>query len=543
MKIPVLIAVLFSFSISMAMEPSHTASKPATLMTGMGNHHHPIATKSPLAQKFFDQGLALMFGFNHSESISSFQRAAELDPDAAMPLWGIALALGPNYNMDVTSDEEKAAYDALQKALAVTPKAPENERAYIEALSKRYSNDPKPDLKQLAKNYANAMRELSQRYPDDLDAATLFAESLMDLNPWRLWNLEGQPNPGTEEIVAVLESVLKRDPNHPGANHYYVHAVEASANPARALPSAIRLQTLVPAAGHLVHMPAHVYIRTGDYDLAAKANENAIVVDEAYLKEKGKGGIYPKMYYDHNVHFLSAAAALEGRYAVARQNGEKVSALALPEVKEVPFLEAFVPWKYLVMARFNQWNDLLRAAPPEKDMHIAMGLWHYARGVAFAKTGKLSEAQQEASALVSEAAKIPADTLFGTNNTVAAIMDLATTVLSARMAAAKGDSKGAIEQWKKAVQLNDQLVYNEPPDWYYPIRESLGAALLMDGQAQEAETVFRKDLDINPRNGRSLFGLQESLKAQNKTNDIGWISDQFAKAWKNADTKLRLEDL
>src|SRR3990172_7452568 len=378
-----------------------TDAKPAVLMSGLGEQHHPVSTKNPEAQRFFDQGLILIFAFNHDESVRSFKRAAELDPNLAMAYWGIALALGPNINLDVDPEREKAAYKAVQKALALSANAPEQERAYIESLAKRYSIDPKADLKKLAVDYKNAMGELVKRYPDDLDAATLYAESIMDLRPWQLWNKDGTPAGGTEEIVAVLESVLKRNPNHIGANHYYIHTIEASLHPERALPSAERLKTLAPAAGHLVHMPAHIYMRTGDYKSAAQRNKVAAEVDQAYIKSSGVQGVYPLMYYSHNLHFLAVAYAMEGRFSDAKKAADQLEAHVGPHVKGMPMLEFFMPTSTLILVRFQRWGDILESPKPNPNMSITNAMWHFARGMAYATTGKVKEAESERKQFIS----------------------------------------------------------------------------------------------------------------------------------------------
>ena len=314
-----LLALSVSLVCSTSAFPQHAAHNtkdakepPAIHMPGMGTHHHPVSTTNPEAQKFFDQGLRFVFAFNHEEAIRSFKRAAELDPKLAMAHWGIGLALGPNINLDVDPEREKAAYEAAQKAQSLKAHASEHERAYLDALVTRYSIEPNADLKKLAVDYKNAMAEVVKRYPDDLDAATLYAESAMNLRPWKFWTADGKPAEGTEEIVATLESVLRRDPNHIGAIHYYIHAVEASNTPERALAYAPQLPTLVPGAGHLVHMPAHIYARTGDHEAAALSNKYAARVDEAYMKARGGGGFYPAMYYSHNLHFLAIAESMTG---------------------------------------------------------------------------------------------------------------------------------------------------------------------------------------------------------------------------------------
>jgi tetratricopeptide (TPR) repeat protein len=521
------------------------SNQPAAILSGMGHHHHPISTTSPEAQRFFDQGLTLDYAFNHEEAARSFQRATELDPKAAMPYWGLALVLGPNYNVDVDTDREKAAFEAIQKAKTLAAAAPENEQAYINAMAERYSNNPKPDFKKLARNYANAMGELSKRYPDDLDAATLYAEALMDLRPWNLWNLDGTPAPGTEEIIVVLDSVLKRDPDHIGANHYYIHALEASPHPERALPSAARLETLVPGAGHLVHMPAHIYYRTGDYAASASSNEAAVAADRTYIAATKSQGVYPMMYTTHNIHFLTFSYMQEGRFQDAKKAAGEVVANVAPHAEEMPPSMAgdFLATPLFVLLRFNRWGDILALPQPDPKMQVETAFSHFARGVAFAATGDAKAAELERKALAASVDALPADTPLGFNTAKVLLGGLAPAILDARIAEASGNRKAAIESWRKAVEIQDGLAYDEPPDWYYPVRESLGGALLRDGQTAEAEKVFRDDLQRNPRNGRSLFGLWQSLVAQKKTANADWTRREFMTAWKSADTQLRIEDL
>ncbi|MGH9775649.1 MAG: tetratricopeptide repeat protein [Candidatus Acidiferrales bacterium] len=517
-------------------------SKPAQLFSGMGNLHHPIATRSEEAQKYFDQGLTFCYAFNHEAAVKSFERAAELDPSAAMPLWGIAYALGPNINLDVDPEHEKAAYEAVQKAIALSAGAPENERAYIAALARRYSNDPKADLKKLGADYAAAMKQLSQRYADDLDAATLYAEALMDLNPWKFWSADGKPAEGTEEIVSVLESVLRRDPNHIGANHFYIHALEASPHPEYALASAHRLETLVPAAGHLVHMPAHIYIRTGDYMAAMRSNDRAARADEAFFRAAGsQGNLYATMYYSHNLHFLAVASGMAGNYAAAKKASNELVANVTPALDAMPMAEWFLPVSTFIELRFARWDKILSASAPPAKLQLMTAVWHYARGVAFAAKGDVKNAEAEGAALAGVRKAIPADTPYGFNG-AQTIFELAAHVLDGRIEMARGNRAAAIEHFRKAVEIQDSLAYDEPPDWYYPVRETLGAALLLNGQPAEAERVFRADLERNPRNGRSLFGLEKSLEARRKTADAAWVRREFESAWQGADTTLRLED-
>ena len=520
-------------------------SKPPALMPGLGQHHHMISTKNPEAQRFFDQGLTLVFAFNHEEAARAFRRAAELDPQSGMAFWGVALALGPCINLDVDPPHEKAAYEAVQKALLLAPSATERERAYIQALSKRYSIDPKVDLRKLDAQYANEMRELHKHYPDDLDAATLYAESLMDLHPWKQWTLEGRPTEGTEEIIAVLESVLRRDPNHLGANHYYVHATESSPHPERALASAKRLETLAPAAGHLVHMPAHTYMRVGDYAAAARSNALAADADRAYFRERNtSGSMYDMMYYCHNLHFLAASYSMAGDFAHAKQAADEVAAHAAPMLHDMPMAETYVPYPIFMLVRFHRWDDVLTLPAPNPGMAMTNAFWHFARGSAFAAKDQIANAEAERQILATARKETPADVEFSFYfNKAQSFLDLAENILDGRIAAAKGDHAQAISYWEKAVEVQDKLYYGEPPEWFYPVRESLGAALLLNGQAERAEAVFRADLEQYPRNPRSLFGLVKTLEAQHKTEGVEEVRREFDAAWKNADGPLRLGDL
>jgi tetratricopeptide (TPR) repeat protein len=518
-----------------------TGNEPAKLMPGLSDLHHPVSTKNAEAQKFFNQGLALIYAFNHDEARRSFEQAAKLDPKLAMAYWGIALAVGPNYNESQIDPSRLLAADrALEKANELAAGASERERAYIEALSKRFAI--MTDLKKSAVDYRDAMAALHKKYPDDVDAAVLYADSMMNLIPWQLWTKDGKPAEGALEIVAVLESALKRGPNHIGANHLYIHAVEASKSPGRALESANKLGRLAPNAGHLVHMPSHIYIRTGDYEAAAKANVAAAEVDRAYIKATGVRGMYPAMYYSHNLHFQVEAYNRLGKYAEAKRAATQLAENVRGHLKEMPMLEGFLPSAIFVDLRFNRWDEILNMPAPGNETPITSALWHYGRGVAFAGKGKISEAEMERQLFANISKTISGETPFGLN-TASSIFKIAGHVLDARIAAARGDRRAAVDHWRKAVDAQDALNYDEPPGWYYPVRESLGAALLMAGDAAEAEKVFRRDLEENPRYGRSLFGLAESLKKQGKTQAAREAQAEFEKAWKNADTKLKIEDL
>jgi len=519
-----------------------SSSKPADLsLTAVGRQHHPIATKNEEAQLYFDQGITLLYAFNHEESARAFQRAVELDPSSPMPLWGIALAVGPNYNMDVDAEREKLAYETLQKAQTLAAHAPQIEKDYVAALVTRYSGDANPDYKKLSLGYATAMKALSQKYPDDLDAATLYAESLMDLNPWKLWSLDGKPGENTAEIVRVLESVLARDPNHAGANHYYIHAVEASPNPERALPSAHRLDTLVPQAGHLVHMPAHIYERTGFYEAAIRNNEEAVKVDRAYaLKAEREGTLYDLMYHSHNEHFLAMAACMAGNYEQARRAADAMAARLMPHAKMMPMLDPFIMTPIWVDTRFRNWDAILARPEPFKELRGTHAIWRYSRAIAYAADGKIDAAEKERTFFAQEAAAFAPNAMLGEQNKASDVLAIASHVIEARIAAAKGQNDEAIAHWHKAVEIQDTLNYHEPADWYYPVRESLGAALLVARRPVDAEPVFREDLRQNPRNPRSLFGLKETLRAQGKEADAAWVDRQFKEAWKSADTELTL---
>ncbi len=530
-----------------AQQHDHAAASGASAVctaNGFGKVHHPVKTSNPQAQRLFEQAMALDYGFNHSQAEQCFHRAAELDPKMAMAYWGIALVLGTNYNMPVDDAREKLAYENVQKALALSANGPRNERDYIQALAKRYTDQPNPDYERLEAAYHDAMREVYQSYPDDLDAATLFAESGMNLHPWQLYDREGQPAPDTDEIVAVLESVLKRDPNHVGANHFYIHAVEASTHPEVALPSALRLAGLAPTSGHLVHMPSHIYIRTGDHESGEKTNVAAVRVDDAYFAIAHPQGVYPLMYYTHNLHFMAAENAFLGNYSASLQAARRAQEHVAPNVKEMGMLDPFYSLPLQIMVRFHRWNDIMAVPQPEPSQPVTTVAWHYARALAAANTSKLDQAQSELAALRAAApamAKIPLNTTGPHNSQV--IPQMMSEIVEARLAMAQQHNDTAIAHLQRAVSLEDTLDYAEPPDWLAPTRESLGAALLQTGKAAQAEAIFREDLKRNPRNPRSLFGLAEALKAEGRIAEATTVQQQFLRAWRKADRKLTISDL
>jgi tetratricopeptide (TPR) repeat protein len=520
-----------------------TPAKPVALETGLGNVNHPVSTKNPQAQKFFNQGLAYIYGFNHEEAIKSFKRAAELDPKLAMAYWGTALALGSNYNLAADSPALKEAYANLQKAVSFAPKASPADQAYIKALAGRYAADPdKADLKALAVAYKTAMGELVKKYPNDLDAATLYAESMMNLRPWQLWSIDGKPAEGTMEIVEVLEGVLKRNPNHSGANHYYIHAVEASRNPEKALASAKRLGGIAPGAGHLVHMPSHIYIRTGDYVEAAKSNADAIVADRNYIRKSGSEGVYPMMYYNHNIHFLASASAMNGNYAQAIKSARNLYDNVKPLLSAMPMLEMFTPYPTVTLVRFRKWEVLLREEKPSENMVITTAMWHFARGVAFAETGKADAAGKELAAMREKIKAVPADAPWG-NSTAQTVLKVAEDLLAGEEALARGNGSAGREHLKKAVAAEDLINYNEPPDWDLPAREWLGRAYLSSQMFAEAEMVYRDELVKHPKNGRAIFGLIEALRMQKKGPDAERYRTIFKQVWSKADTTLAVSDL
>jgi len=544
----------FSLAVLLALPASpclaqhdHTAAPAAAgsvpLFEDLGGYHHEVTTKSPAAQRYFDQGLRLVYAFNHDEAERAFREAARLDPTCAMAWWGVAFTLGPNYNLPIDADRNKKAVEAVAKAQALTSHVSQREKAYVAAIATRYVADPPADRAPLDQAFSRAMGDLAKRFPDDLDAATLYAESMMDLRPWQLWKPDGSPAPGTEEILATLESVLKRNPNHPGANHYYVHATEASPHPERALASADRLKTLVPGAGHLVHMPAHTYMRTGNYLGAVEANAVAARTDEAYFKKGGATqGVYAAMYYNHNVHFLAAAAAMAGQASVAREAARKVAEAAAPMVKEMPMVEFVLPTPTYVALRFQRWDEVLALPEPDPAFVATRALWRQARAIARAARRDFAGAEEERRAFVALRATVPEDAMFNMTPS-RQVLAVAALVLDARLASARGDGTAAIEAWKSAILAEDLLPYDEPPIWPLPGREGLGGELLRQGRPQEAAEAFRQDLARNPKNGRSLFGLWRSLEATRATTEAAAARRDFEEAWKWADVVLRVEDL
>jgi len=515
----------------------------APLFDGMGNHHHPITTSDPDAQRYFDQGLVIDFAFNHAESARSFRAAQRLDPQCAMCYWGEALALGPNINVTsngkaVMSDEDRiAAHAAIQKALALKEGVTERERDYIDALATRYNGDPATPREPLDEAYVDAMRDLYQKYPGDDDAASLFAESLMNTMPWDYWVDVDNPKPRTVEVIDALETVLARTPDHPMAIHLYIHAVEASSKPERAEGPADILANLVPGAGHLVHMPGHIYWRVGRYHDASEANVRAAAVDESYIAQCNAQGFYPAMYYPHNIHFLWAASSMEGRSKVAIDAARRVAAnVKLEMIDEFPGVEFFHTIPLLALTQFGLWDEVLAEPQPRADLEFSNGIWHYVRATAFARRNDLDSARAEHAKLVplKDATDVHfLDTIYYPATSLLAIAD---ALVLGEIALAEGDLDAAVEHFRTAVDTQDQLPYTEPPFWYYPTRHSLGRALLIKGDAAAAEEVYRRDLEDFPHNGWAMYGLIQSLAAQGK--DASDMQHMFDKVWAQADVTL-----
>ena len=515
----------------------------APLFDGMGNHHHPITTSDPDAQRYFDQGLVIDFAFNHAESSRSFRAAQSLDPDCAMCYWGEALALGPNINVTsngkvIMSEADRiAAHAAIQKAVALREKVSEKERDYIDALATRYSSDPAAPREPLDEAYAEAMRALHQKYPDDDDAASLFAESLMNTMPWDYWLDAGNPKPRTAEAIEALETVLARNPRHPMAIHLYIHAVEASSSPERAEKYADVLTDLVPGAGHLVHMPSHIFWRVGRYHDASEANVRAAAVDEAYIAQCNAQGFYPALYYPHNIHFLWAAASMEGRSAVAIDAAKRVAEnVRLEMVREYPAVEFFKTIPLLALAQFGKWDEILAEPAPPAELEFSNGIWHYLRATAYARKGDLDAARVEHGKLEPLLDAEGVLYLDGVDYPASTLLAIANELVQGEIALADGKTDEAIARFETAVATQDELPYTEPPFWYYPTRHSLGKALLTAGRPGEAEAVYRRDLEDYPHNGWAMFGLVQALEAQGK--DATDARTMFEHAWSLADVEL-----
>ena len=509
---------------------------------GLGHFHRKVATDSDEAQQYFDQGMRLLWAFNHDESTRSFAKAAQLDPKCALCYWGVALTVGPNYNLPMMAEARaRVAAEALALARKHAGRPEAVEQALIAALASRY-----PDARPLNESnvalalgaYASAMRAVAARFPDDLDVQTLYAESMMNVNAWKLWTLNGQPAPGTPEIQATLERILRRDPLHPGANHYYVHLMEASPHPESAVAAAERLSGLMPAAGHLEHMPAHIMQRVGRYEDAAQANRKGAAADEAYFAQARPLDYYPMIYTAHNYQFLAFSAAMEGRKAEALdavRNARRVS--ADDQLLQMPAMQWQLSEEYAALVRFGLWDEMLARPAPSPQMGSLTGGYLYARGIALAAKGRVEEAGKALAELHSLTDRLSPDSPAGLN-TARDVLELAALLVQTRIAVAQRRGNDAIALLRDAVAREDRLAYNEPSDWYFPVRHLLGAQLLEAGQPAAAEAVFREDLKRNPSNGWALFGLAAALRQQHRTSDAQQVQQRFAQAWRHSDITL-----
>ena len=513
----------------------------APVLEGLGDHHLTVTTTDPRSQAFFDQGLNLTYGFNHSEALRAFKEAVRLDPDNAMAYWGWALVLGPNLNLPMLPDPEiiDQAWEASQMAMSLREGVTSKEREMIEALAERYIETAIDDRTTLDRAYAAAMGKLYDKYPGDDDIATLYAASLMNLNPWSYWQPDGQPRDNTEDLVAALESVIDRSPGHAGARHYYIHAMEAK-HPDRAVDAADELGPLMPGAGHMVHMPSHIYMRVGRYADSYEANSRAVIADEGYITQCRAQGIYPLGYYPHNIHFMVWSAMFEGRsaesLAAARKVAEKIPADVPDAVWSV--YELFRSQPYYAMVRFGMWDKILTEPKPIERARFMNGVWHYARALAFLHTGKRGRAKRELRSLRSMRDEIEREGYAIGFGSAEKLLTIGVEVVTGEMAAAKGNYDKALSRLEKAVRLEDSLPYSEPPEWYFPVRHVLGAVLIEAGYPEEAEVIYWTDLRRNPENGYALFGLEQSLRAQGKKEEGEAMAARFEKAWANADVTL-----
>jgi len=511
---------------------SLSAQSTVKLYHDLGTYHKDIGTKVPAAQEYFDQGLRLVYGFNHAEAIRSFARAAELDPTCAMCYWGIAYAYGPHVNAGMDSASGVRAYEAVQKARALRARVPAWQQAYIDAVSARYAAVPPSARASLDSAYSRAMWDASRKYPNDLDAAALAAESSMDLRPWNYWTSDLKPYPGTAELVKKLESVIARNPNHPGACHFYIHAVEA-ANPELAVPCAERLARLMPGEGHMVHMPAHIYVRVGRYRDAAMSNVHAIHEDEMFIEGQPQPTVYSLAYYPHNIHFLAFVSSMAGRSTQAIDAARTLkSKVNMDAAKNVGMLQEMVPYYVLTLTTFGHWDDVLAEPLPPAEMRFPTAMARYARGVAYAAKGDFAKAQVELDSVVAINNAMPDDAEHKAPTAIAM------HALMGEIAARSGKPETAIPHFQEALAIESKGLYFEPPKWYYPVRQSLGAALLKAGRNAEAEQVYRDDLKRFPENGWSLYGLAAALRAQGKTAEAAAVEKRFTKAWADADVRL-----
>ncbi len=519
---------------------SSMASKPTPhLFEGMGRLHRGVTTTSAQAQKYFDQGLVWTFAFNHDEAIRSFTEAARLDPSCAMAWWGIALANGPHINNPVMdAAHSRAAWEAMENARFRAGASSPVEQALIRALGQRYAETPPKDRQPLNEAYARSMRDVWESNRNDTDIGVLFAESMMDLRPWDLWTKAGTPHPGTEEIVSTLEDVLRKAPNHPGALHMYIHAVEGSPTPERAMDVANRLCREVPASGHLMHMPSHIYVRTGRWKEAGEANVRAIASDADYRALRPRQGFY-RLYMAHNTHFLAYAAMMRGQSDLAiRTSRDVVNGIPADFARDFPDLtDSFMGVTYDALKRFGHWDAILDMPKPASRFLFTRAMWRFSRGVAYSAKGQVADARREQAEFRKAVAKVKPDMPIG-NNKAGSVLAVAEHMLEGEIRFAKQETDAAVAALTRAVELEDGLAYNEPPDWVQPVRHTLGAVLVRAKRFGEAEKVYREDLKKLQHNGWSLYGLAACLRAKGDATQAADVEARFKAAWAEADMKI-----
>ena len=510
----------------------------APLFNNLGDHHHAITTSVPQTQAYFDQGVRLLFGFNHAEAIRSLREAARLDPKCAMCWWGVAFALGPNINLPMMPDAADPAWQATQKAVALEGNASAVERAYIDAITKRYAENPPPDRHPLDEAYASAMREVAHQYPNDLDASVFFAESMMDTQPWDYWQSDGKtPKSHAPEIVSTIEGVIAKEPAHPGALHLYIHIMEPTTTPEKAEFAADRLAPLMPGAGHIVHMPSHIYYRVGRYADSDRANELAAAADEAYIASCREQGFYPAAYYVHNLHFLWTSYEMEGRYADALKAARRVVAASPVEMaKQAAQAQLFFITPLMTQIRFGRWDEALAEPEVDKDLKLVAAFRHFGRGVAFAHKHNFAHARAERTALIAAMADKNIEAMNG-QIPATALLKLSLAVLDGEVALTSGHVKQAVTHFRAAAAMEHELPYTEPPYWHEPVAHQLGDALLRAHRAKEAEAVFRTSLTVYRRDGLALLGLERALRMQKRTREAARTHAHFVEAWATADTK------
>lgn len=524
-----------------SFDPDSWKKGDAPLLKGLGNLHYKVNTHSAKAQAFFDQGLALTYGFNHGEAYRSFKTALKYDSTCAMAYWGIAMVLGPNYNAPLNPTSLADINQAIDNAVKYAAKAGPGEKALIHAMTQRFPRQEVKDMTAYYEAYAGALKEAHEQFPADMDIATIYADALMNLHPWDLWLKDGTPQPWTPEILAVIEKILKTAPSHPGAMHYYVHATEASKNPEKALPYADKLRTAMPSAGHMVHMPSHTYIRTGDYHKGVIANEKASLADSTYIAQCRAEGYYPLVLYPHNIHFLAACAFLEGNGKKALDAARMVSRKADRKyLAEMAGVQHFYIIPLYVMVHLGRWNEILNEPHPGEPLKYPTAIWHYARGMAQAAKGNMEDANKELKAIKEIAAdEALKEMRIWEMNSISDLVNIAAYNLEGEMAGYKGEYVTAEECFTRSIALEDSLYYTEPPDWFFSVRLSLGHWLMKAGKFEAAEKVFLKDLETFKENGWALKGLQNSLKAQGKKQEALTVKARFEKAWQWADMEIQ----